>query len=119
MPLGWKPWLISLLTANMIAPLFMLSHVEARVVFAVALLNGALFSVLTAATGFSRLLGLAHLPWIPLVWYLVETLSQSDTTPVTTWKWAVILLNSGSLVLDAVNVIRYIGGERGEMVDNL
>lgn len=120
MPIRWKPWLILLLVANMIAPLFILHRWEAQVVFGVALLNGATFVVLTAISGFSRLLGLGHIFWFPLIFFLWTRLAQHPIqTPVGVWIRAVIVLNAGSLVLDAANVVRYIAGDRGEMITGL
>jgi hypothetical protein len=120
MPLRWKPWLISLLAANMIAPLFWIHRWEAQVVFGTALLNGATFVVLTAISGFSRLLGLGHIYWIPLVCFLWQRLDQvPGDTAYGFWLRAVIVLNCGSLVLDASNVVRYIAGDRDEMVGGL
>ncbi len=120
MPRNWKPWLLSLLTANMIVPLFWIARVEAQVVFGVALLNGAIFVVLTAFSGFSRLLGLGHIGWVPLVWFLWERLpAYAPGTPFGFWLRAVVVLNSISLVFDTWNVIRYVRGDRGEMVVGL
>ena len=120
MPVRWKPWLISLLAANMIVPLLFITRLEAQVVLGVALLGGATFVVLTAFTGFSRLLGLAHLWWIPLIVFLLYRL---DPYPATTaygiWLRAVIVLDTGSLVLDVANVVRYLRGDRQEMVASL
>ena len=63
---------MSLLMSNMIAPFFFLSeHVEAWVVLGTALVTGAAFIVLTAFSGFSRLLGFGHLPWVPMLVYLI------------------------------------------------
>ena len=112
---------MSLLMSNMITPFFFVSeHLEAWVVLGTALLTGALFIVLTAYSGFSRLLGLGHLPWIPLVVYLI---AQADQAPAGTWFafWlkAVIILDIGSLFLDAANVVRYWMGDREEMVKGL
>ena len=118
MPLRWKPWLLCLLVANMIAPLVWMNRQEAQVVFGVALLNGATFVVLTAVSGFSRLLGLGHVFWVPLIYYLWQ--QRLDVPPNTYfggWLRAVMVLNLGSLVLDMGNVIRYIAGDRKEMVD--
>jgi hypothetical protein len=120
MPLHWKPWLAALFVANMIVPLFCMHKFEARVVFGVALLNGATFVVLTAISGFSRLLGLGHIWWFPLIYFLWLRL---DTFPAASlygfWIRAVIVLNAGSLVLDIANVIRYARGDRAEMVEGL
>jgi hypothetical protein len=120
MPIRWKPWLLSLLLANMIVPLFYLTRLEAQVVLSTALLGGATFVLLTAMTGFTRLLGLAHLVWIPLILWLFTRLEQvpGDST-YGIWIRAVVVLNSVSLVLDTVNVYRYVRGERQEMVAGL
>ncbi len=121
MPVSWKPWLLSLLAANMIVPLFYL-HVslEAWVIFGVALLNGATFVVLTALTGFSRLLGLGHIFWIPLVVWLWGRLEAFPGSSLfACWLWAVVILDTGSVVLDAANVVRFIRGDRAEMVEGL
>lgn len=120
MPRRWKPWLISLLIANMIAPWFFITHVEAQIVFAVALLNGATFVVLTAISGFSRLLGLGHIWWIPLLIYLWTRLDiHPIESPIGIWLRTVIVLNAISLVLDIANVIFYVRGDRGELVQGL
>ena len=120
MPIHWKPWLISLLTANMIVPLFYLTRWEAQVVLGVSLLGGATFVVLTAWTGFTRLLGLAHGWWIPLIFFLLNRLDQNPaSTAYGFWLRTVIVLDAGSLVLDAANVVRYLRGDRQEMVAGL
>jgi len=121
MPLYWKPWLMSLLSSNMIVPLFFLSeHPEAWVVLGTALLTGATFIALTAHSGFSRLLGLGHLAWIPMVIYLAGQVSQAQSGSwFRFWLITVIVLDTGSLFLDAANVVRYWLGEREEMVKGL
>ena len=131
MPRRWKPWLMSLLMSNMIVPLFFIANrQEAFVVFVTALLAGAVFIVLTAYSGFSRLLGFGHVPWIPLVIYLVMRLeparavaASADATTADKifliWMHAVIILDCGSLLLDAANVVRYFAGDREEMVADL
>lgn len=124
MPRRWKPWLMSLLMSNMIVPLFFLSnHIEAWVVLGTALLTGATFIALTAYSGFSRLLGFGHLPWVPMLVYLILRLPDAQQDFPETWFlfWihAVIILDIGSLILDAANVVRYFRGEQGEMVEGL
>jgi hypothetical protein len=120
MPIAWKPWLISLLVANMVVPLFWLNQLEAQVVFGVALLNYLTFIVLTGLSGFSRLLGLGHIYWIPLICFLWL---RMDMFPADTsygiWIRIVIVLDAGSVLLDAANVIRYCRGDREEMVQGL
>lgn len=120
MPNAWKPWLILLLSANMIVPLFWINRLEAQVVFGVALLNYLTFVILTGISGFSRLLGLGHIYWIPLIYFLWTRLEMfPPDTVYGFWIRIVVLLNTGSVVLDAANVVRYIQGDRSEMVQGL
>ena len=115
---------MSLLMSNMIVPLFFLAnHQEAWVVLGTALVTGATFIALTAYRGFSRILGFGHLPWIPMLVYLIERLpdaqQQFPGTWFLFWLQAVIVLDIGSLILDTTNVVRYFRGERDEMVQGL
>ena len=70
MPVGVKAWLLALIAANMIVPMFFISTREAQVVILTMLASVMLMTVLTAWGGFSRLLGLGHILWIPLLVYL-------------------------------------------------
>jgi hypothetical protein len=120
MPLRWKPWLLTLLFANMILPWFYISRLEAQVILGVALLNGATFVVLTAISGFTRLIWLAHVYWIPLVYFLWSRLDRIPCDDIYGfWIRAVIVVNALALVHDATNVIRYLAGDRSEMVAGL
>jgi hypothetical protein len=117
LPLLGQAWLMALMAANMIVPLLYLGRWEARIVLATFMVSFLLMLILTAASGFTRLLGLGHTLWIPLVIYLVTRL---DSVPggdgYGLWLRAVIVLNSISLVMDVWDVIRYARGERSEVV---
>ncbi|MCH6580486.1 MAG: hypothetical protein IH802_09015 [Nitrospinae bacterium] len=112
-----KLWVGLLVIFNMIIPLFFLDRLEAQVVLAAIIASMAFMTLITATTGFSRLLGLGHIFWIPLVLFLV---SRLDSIPATDaygiWIRSVIALNTISLVLDAVDVVRFARGERSEIV---
>lgn len=77
-------------------------------------------TALTALSGFTRLLGLGHLFWIPLLWFLWISLDgmPSDTF-FGLWLRVLITLNALSLLIDAADVIRYIAGKREETVKGL
>jgi hypothetical protein len=117
MPLGVKMWLMVLVAANMIAPMFFISTREAQVVLVTMLASMALMTALTAWSGFTRLLGFGHILWVPLLVYLWPHLREN---PVETifglWLRGLMVLNAISLGIDAVDVIRYVRGDRGEIV---
>ena len=61
MPLPWQLWLMLLVVVNLIVPLFFLNRLEAQVIVAALLASMVLMTVLTAVSGFTRLLGLGHI----------------------------------------------------------
>ncbi len=120
MPPHWQLWLGTLVGANLVAPLFFLEHVEARVTIAALLISMTLMVALTARFGFSRILGLGHVAWLPLLAFLVVRLTEVPaTTGFGLWLRAVIVLDAISLVLDGVDVVRFLRGDRAETVPGL
>jgi hypothetical protein len=104
---------VVLMGVNMVAPLAFLGTLEAKVVLVTFMMGGMLMMVLTARFGFTRILGLGHILWIPLIVFLFTRwgLHPADT-PMGIWLRAVILINGISLVMDGIDVVRYARGER-------
>jgi hypothetical protein len=120
LPLSWKPWLLVLLTLNMIVPWFYLTRTEAQVIFGTALLGGATFSLLTGLFGFTRIIWAAHVVWVPLIAWLCFRLTMvADDAGFAWWLRLVIIADLIALVFDGANVIRYLRGDRAEMVPGL
>ena len=115
-----KIWLLLLVAANAVAPLFFLQRVEAQAVFAAMMISATLMSLLTARFGFTRILGLGHILWIPLVGWLAFRLGQIPADDAFgMWIRGVMLLNTVSLVIDTADVVRFATGERKELVAGL
>lgn len=117
MPLRWQVWVIALVAANIVSPLFFLGHLEARVTVAVGVFGLAFMSFLTERFGFSRIVGLGHVAWLPLLAFLGSRLGDvppSDAFGI--WLRVVVALNTASLVLDTWDVVRFARGERSETV---
>ena len=70
MPIPWRMWLMFLMAVNMIVPFFFLDRVEARVVLVTMIVSATLMMAMTGKFGFTRILGLGHVLWIPLVFCL-------------------------------------------------
>ena len=120
MPLPWQLWLMLLVVANFVVPLFFLNRLEAQVVVAAFLASMVLMTVLTAVSGFTRLLGLGHIPWIPLLYFLWARIDQIPADDFFgMWIRGLMVLNAVSLLIDMVDVGRYISGERSETVDHV
>lgn len=113
LPIPVVGWLGVLMAANMVAPLFFLGRLEARVVIGAFMASFVLMVILHARLGFTRILGLGHLIWLPLVIYLGTRLGQAPGSDVFgVWIRAVIVLDSISLVFDGIDVGRYFAGNR-------
>ena len=120
MPIHWQLWLMVLVAVNMIGPLFFLHHLEAQVVLGTILASMMLMTWLTGHFGFTRILGLGHILWVPMLAFLFARLGDipaGDAFGI--WIRALIVLNGVSLVIDAIDVIRYIAGDRAETVAGL
>ncbi len=120
MPTPVRLWLLLLVTVNLFIPLFFLNRFEAQVVLTVFLASMMLMTGLTALSGFTRLVGLGHILWIPMLawlWMGLDQIPGQDFFGI--WIRILMILNSISLVLDAVDAARYIGGDRREVVQGL
>ena len=118
MPTPWRLWLLVLVAFNALAPMFFLPRVEAAATLGALVTSMALMTLLTHWTGFSRLLGLGHFVWIPLLLFLWARLEAAPATDLFgLWIRGVIALDAISLVIDASDVIRWLTGERGETIE--
>ena len=111
MPKPWVAWLGLLMTANFIFSLIFITTLEGQVVLGTGLVSAMIQIGIFQAKGFVRLLGIGHGPWIPLLLWLWIRL-EFDSSILAYWVLVVIVLNSLSLVIDVVDVIRYVKGER-------
>ena len=117
MPLGWRLWLMLLLSVNVIVPLFNLGRLETKVVLGMFAGSMVIFTILTGVFGFTRILGLGHILWLPLLVFLWMRLGQIPADDFYgVWIRVLMGLNGVSLVIDAMDVIRYIRGDRKETV---
>lgn len=113
MPIQWQIWLGALVTANIVVPMFFIHTLEAQVVIATAIVGLVIMSVIFSMKGFVRLMGIGHIGWLPLVFWLGIRLQHApvDST-FGYWLMAVIVLDSLSIFIDTIDTLRYIKGER-------
>lgn len=120
LPVYWQVWLALLVTANVVAPLFFIQQFEAQLVLVTILASLALMTYLTAQFGFTRILGLGHILWVPMLAFLFTRLGDIPASePLGIWIRALFVLNGISLIIDAADVTRYIGGAREQTVQGL
>lgn len=116
MAIGWRVWIYWMMFINIIALPFAFTRSEARVILVAFFLAAVFMMWLAGAYGYERILGLAHVVfWTPLVIYLIARYRNGDvprTSLYGRYVLVVILTNTASLVIDYVDVARYLLGER-------
>ncbi len=120
MPRHLQAWVLLLIGVNLVTPLFFLGHVEAQVVLAAGMVGMVLMTALTGRFGFSRIIGLGHVAWVPLLGFLWIRLPDVPATDAFgLWLRAVIAIDAISLVFDGLDVARFLRGDRAETVPGL
>ena len=120
MPFAVRMWLMLLVVANLVVPLFYLDRMEAQVIVLTFFASAMLMMLLTGSSGFTRLLGLGHILWVPLIFFLWTRLDQTPVDdPFGIWLRVLMMVNAISLVIDTIDVTRYISGAREETVQGL
>ena len=111
--IGWQCWLFLLMTVNFFIPAYFYSYLEAQLTIAAFFAGGMIGIILFKIQGFTRLLGLMHILWVPLAIYLAGKLDiYSSSQFIGLWIRGLLVLNGISLLIDFVDVMRYVRGER-------
>ena len=106
-------WLGLLMFLNMAVPLIYISTPEGIAVFVAAMVGAVIIPEIHQRMGFVRLLGIGHLTWLPLVIWFEFRLDLADPGSLFWyWMWSIIILNSISMVIDVIDIMKYIQGER-------
>jgi hypothetical protein len=113
-------WLLMLVAVNLVVPLFFLQRLEAQIVVGTMFISMMLMTGLTALAGFTRIVGAGHFVWIPMliwIWIRLGEIPADDVFGL--WIRALMILNGISLIIDVLDVKRYLAGDRKEMVKDL
>ena len=76
MPGPWLVWLAFLMIVNGLGAIVFIKSTEGVLVILAATVGAVIQVVIFSSKGFVRLLGIGHLPWIPLVLWLWSRLDQ-------------------------------------------
>lgn len=113
MHMGWQIWLLLLGMVNMMIPLIFIQTIEARVVLVTFIVAFSIGVALFRIQGFTRLLGLMHFVWFPMLYFIRQRLGMYPVSELFgLWLRSLIILNCISLAIDVTDVIRYISGDR-------
>jgi len=109
-------WILLLFLMNMGSVIF-IDRLEGQVILAAMMLGGGVQLLIFSKLGFVRLLGLGHMQWFfMLVW--LQTRTDYFQADPAIYNYIMILtgINSISLVIDVMDIGRYIWGERDPIV---
>jgi hypothetical protein len=106
-------WLAWLAFVNLASVAFW-REIEARWVMGAFVGAFLLMTALYELNGFNRFLGLGHIVfWTPLLFYLYQRLTNVIGPRLfETWLRVLLATNGLSLVIDYVDVLRYLMGDR-------
>ena len=109
LPRLWNVWLVAV---NLGCLLF-ITRIEAQVVLGVTLVAVASQAVVYGRQGFTRVLGIAHLLWLPMFAWLASRHAAIAADPaLAQWVMLLAATNAVSLVIDTTDVLRFARGER-------
>ena len=109
LPRVWCVWLVAVNGAS----LAFLPAIEAQVVLLVTAVAVAMQAMIYGRIGFTRILGIVHLMWIPMFVWMVSRGEDIAAQPaLAAWVLTLLATNLISMVIDAVDVTRFVRGER-------
>lgn len=105
----WNVWLVGV---NLMCLCF-LGHVEAQVVLGTTLVAVVLQGIIYGRIGFTRVLGVGHLLWIPMfAWMATRTDEIAAHSDLQIWIMVLAITNMVSFAIDLIDVTRFARGER-------
>ncbi len=112
LPIGWRLWVLWLMTVNT-GCVFFLRRPTAKIIGVAWLGNVATMTIMYWLFGWVRLLGLSHVIWwTPLfVWLLPIVYRERPSGKYAIWLYVLIVSDLASLVIDYIDVIRYVLGD--------
>ena len=115
MALGWKIWLNWMMLINTVSIYFAIKETPARIILVVWIFNACTMMVAAEFVGFTRILGLVHVVyWTPLAFYMYGVIRKSTARNMYyTWLLVLLVTIIASLLIDYVDVVRYLLGDRG------
>ncbi len=111
-PMPKNLWSVLLMTMNA-ASLIFIQTPYGQAVFAAAIAGLVIMLFIYMKQGFVRLLGVGHIFWIPLlIWLALNLPDKNEDLALYWWIVGLLCTNSISLVVDIIDLGRYVRGER-------
>lgn len=103
---------------NLVMPFFFLKESIAIVTIVAVIFGGAIGEAITRTHGFTKLLSVMHGPWIPVfVLQLLVLIKDNPQGNFKTWLLASTVITGTSLIIDVIDLIKYIKGDRKDLLE--
>lgn len=108
-PRIWNVWLVGV---NLTC-FYFIGHIEAQVVLATTLLAVVVQAIIYGRLGFTRVLGVTHLAWLPMFgWMATRAGDIAAHSDLQTWIIVLAITNAVSFAIDFADVTRFAKGDR-------
>jgi hypothetical protein len=108
-PRLWCVWLVGV----NLACLYFITHIEAQVVLAVTGTAVLAQTLIYQRIGFTRILGSAHFLWFPMFAWMATRIDTIVGDPaLADWLLLLFVTNAVSIVVDTIDAVRFLRGER-------
>ena len=108
-PRVWNVWLVGV----NLSCLFFIGHIEAQVLLVTTLVSIVVQEKIYGRMGFTRLLGIGHIFWIPMFAWMATRIDSIATHPeLQAWLIVLAMTNAVSFLIDVTDVTRFLRGER-------
>lgn len=106
----WVAWLVAVNAAGVL----FITHIEAQVVLAAVGLAVLAQALIYQRRRFIRVLGVTHFIWVPMFTWIVLRFGALPVAESTFHVWLLMLIttNAFCLVIDTVDLTRFIIGDR-------
>ena len=117
MPLIVQVWLMILGISNMMIPIVLFGHMEAKIMLLATITGFMIGALVHKRKGMTRILGFMHAPWLFAILFLINGIVTSGAFDLySLWMSIALVLTSLSLILDIRDVVKYYSGHKESVI---
>ncbi len=117
LPIWVRVWLVMMMSALFVAPMFFLEHAAAQWMAGTFMLGGMIMSWMHMKMGMTKLMGIGHVPWLIPLFLIFRDLSMSvGSGSYQIWLATAAVLAVICLVIDVVDVTQYVSGKNRQQI---
>jgi len=107
----WMLWIYLMVLVNGVLPIFFLPQFTSIIVLVSSFVGLAIGLVLTHALGHTKILGLMHFPWFPMICFQIYYFKQQNYMLGSIhdyWLFSSLVISILSVILDVKDVYQYL-----------